>query len=220
MSIWPFKKKRTEVSDSGSAAFDSSQYWNARYKTGRNSGAGSYGRLANYKAELINELVAKHSIQSVVEFGSGDGNQASFFTFENYFGVDVVPKVVESCAKRFADRASWSFTTINAYDAAPTTRDMSMSLDVIYHLVEDEVFDQYMRRLFGAAQRYVLVYSSNHDEFSRAVHVRHRKYSDWVAENVPEWVLGESFENPYNVENDGDPENSSFAFFSLFVRSD
>jgi hypothetical protein len=39
--------------------------------------------------------------------------------------------------------------------------DLELSLDVIYHLVEDEVFDAYMRSLFAHAGRFVVIYSSN-----------------------------------------------------------
>ena len=34
----------------------SNEYWEQRYKTGGNSGAGSYNRLAEHKADIINLL--------------------------------------------------------------------------------------------------------------------------------------------------------------------
>lgn len=36
-----------------------------------------------------------------------------------------------------------------------------MSLDVIYHLIEDEIYNKYMNNLFMAAEKYVFIYSSN-----------------------------------------------------------
>lgn len=39
--------------------FNSKNYWENRYKSGGNSGAGSYSNLAEFKAEIINEFVAK-----------------------------------------------------------------------------------------------------------------------------------------------------------------
>ncbi|MGD9858413.1 MAG: hypothetical protein AB7U20_26025 [Planctomycetaceae bacterium] len=53
----------------------SSDYWVRRYRKGRNSGGGSYGRLAEFKAQVLNDLVREHRIQTVIEFGCGDGNQ-------------------------------------------------------------------------------------------------------------------------------------------------
>ena len=54
-------------------------YWENRYKNNGNSGAGSYGRLAEFKADVINNFIAENKITSVIEFGCGDGNQLSLF---------------------------------------------------------------------------------------------------------------------------------------------
>ena len=35
----------------------SKNYWEERYKTGGNSGAGSYDRLAKFKAQIINDFI-------------------------------------------------------------------------------------------------------------------------------------------------------------------
>jgi len=51
--------------------FNSKDYWNERYSLGGNSGAGSYGRLARYKANIINGVVSENSISRVIEYGSG-----------------------------------------------------------------------------------------------------------------------------------------------------
>ncbi len=198
--------------------FRSDTYWRNRYETGGNSGAGSYGRLAEYKADLINDLVAKRDVQSVIEFGSGDGNQCSLLTIRNYTGVDISPAVVAACCTRFAGRPGWRFLTVADYMAEPAQADMSMSLDVIYHLVEDEVFDRYMENLFRASTRFVLIYSSDTNTPSRATHVRHRQYSDWIAEHAPAFSLVQSYENPYPMTPGSDPRTTSFARFKLFAR--
>ena len=54
---------------------NSMDYWNERYSSGGNSGTGSYGELAFYKADFINKFIDANQILSVVEFGCGDGNQ-------------------------------------------------------------------------------------------------------------------------------------------------
>ena len=41
--------------------------------------------------------------------------------------------------------------------------DLTLSLDVIYHLVEDDVFVSAMRALFDKAARFVVIYASNQD---------------------------------------------------------
>ena len=196
--------------------FGSADYWRARYADGGNSGSGSYGRLADYKAQVINALVETRKIGSVIEFGSGDGNQCSLLTVSNYTGVDISELVVRACRSRFADRGTWTFLTAEEYRAAPAKAELAMSLDVIYHLVEDQVFDGYMRTLFAASSRFVLIYSSDHESGTNADHVRHRAYSDWIRLHAPGFSLVESFAQPFPMLPGSDKRNTSFAAFKLF----
>ncbi|MCO6383238.1 methyltransferase domain-containing protein [Oceanicola sp. 502str15] len=197
----------------------SGEYWAERYARGRTSGPGSYGRLADYKAEVINALVAEQRIESVVEFGCGDGNQASLFKFDNYTGVDVVEQVVRANSERFADRPSWQFITTEQDAQRADIFDMSMSLDVIYHLVEDNVFDAYMLRLTRAADRYVLIYATDEDRPRPEDHVRDRKYSDWMARNAPGFVEERMWANPHAADvDDLNPKDTTRAFFRLYRR--
>ena len=55
--------------------FNSASYWDSRYVSGGTSGAGSYGHLAEFKANVLNTFVANRNIKLVIEFGFGDGNQ-------------------------------------------------------------------------------------------------------------------------------------------------
>ena len=48
--------------------------------------------------------------------------------------------------------------------------DMAISLDVLFHLVEDEIFERYIRNLFSSAQRFVVIYSSNFDQYTESPH--------------------------------------------------
>lgn len=52
----------------------SSNYWESRYQEGGNSGHGSYGELAQYKADFLNSFVQENHVESAIEFGSSDGN--------------------------------------------------------------------------------------------------------------------------------------------------
>ena len=87
----------------------SKKYWDDRYQSGGNSGAGSYNRFAEFKAEVINKFVLEQSIQSVIEFGCGDGNQLKYFKFNNYLGFDVSSTAVANCKKLFHGDPSKKF---------------------------------------------------------------------------------------------------------------
>jgi SAM-dependent methyltransferase len=198
--------------------FTSADYWEARYSEGRNSGAGSYNRLSTFKAEILNRFVADHDIQSVIEFGCGDGSQLRLANYPTYIGVDVSPTIIETTRKLFEGDASKTFIHVDEVQGNHLS-DVSMSLDVIYHLVEDDVFEAYMQSLFDAAGRYVIIYSSNENRRSDSVHVRHRKFTDWIKQNRPEFRQIGFVKNAY-PESVKDIDNTSFADFYFFARAD
>lgn len=90
---------------------------------------------------------------------------------------------------------------------------------MIYHLIEDEVFERCMAILFGAVSRYVIVYSSdsddNHDQDAR--HVRHRQFSRRVASHMAHWRLVDQMPNRYPYR--GDYLTGSFADLYVYARS-
>ncbi len=195
---------------------NSPDYWDRRYRNGGNSGAGSYNRLAQFKAGFVNRFVAEHQITSVIELGSGDGSQLKLACYANYIGVDVSAKAVEVCRSVFSDDTSKLFMLPTEVKPG-TSADLSLSLDVVYHLVEDSVFDGYMRQLFGCARRFVIVYSSNRNQELSFKHVRHRLFTQWVEQNEPDWCLQATVKNAYPYDP-ADPDNTSFADFYVFVQ--
>ena len=204
----PFRRNRFD----GSA-----NYWEDRYTGGGNSGAGSYKRLAEFKAAFLNDFVEMNGIRSVVEFGSGDGAQLELARYPHYIGVDVSKTAVAATRSRFAGDSSKRFYESTEFPEG-TRADLALSLDVIYHLVEDEVFDAYMRTLFNAASRFVIIYSSNDDSGASAPHVRHRRFTDWIASKCPDFRLQSHVPNAYPLDM-SDPDNTSFADFYIFEPS-
>jgi len=196
----------------------SGNYWEKRYTQGGTSGAGSYNRLATFKAEVINSFVEKNGISSVIEYGSGDGNQLKLACYKNYIGFDVSKTAIEKCRQIFSGDQTKKFKHTDEY--SDESAELSMSLDVIYHLVEDPVFDEYMKRLFDSAGRFVIVYSSNDEALNSrygGYHVKHRKFSNWVEKNAPDWELMESIPNKY-PHLDSDADNTSLADFYFYGK--
>ena len=195
--------------------FSSAAYWEARYRTGGHSGSGSYGRLADFKAAFINGFVAANRIASVLDLGCGDGNLLSLLHLPAYIGVDVAPSTLAACAARFADRTGISSCLFDGWTAAGTA-ELGLSIDVIYHLVEDAVFADYMRALFGHASRFVLIYASNVDLAWPSPHVRHRRFSDHVAACTPGLAAAGACAEPIPVRP-GAAGYTSFADFFVFA---
>lgn len=165
----------------------SKEYWKKRYDLGGTSGAGSYNQLAEFKANILNRFVEKEGVKSVLEFGCGDGNQVSLFNFPSYTGFDISEEAISRCKKIFAYDKTKKFRLMKKYDGERAQ--LTLSLDVIYHLVEDDVYQEYMQRLFDSSTQYVIIYSSNTDEQSKVQmnHIKHRKFADWIERNRSNW---------------------------------
>ena len=181
--------------------FDSIGYWESRYESGDWSGPGSYGEHAQFKADVINEFIRDHDVDTVVEFGCGDGNQVTLGEYPHYVGMDVADAAVDRCRERFADDETKRF---EYYDPATFDRhdeldaDLVLALEVVFHLVEDEVFEQTMRDIFETSDRYVIVFSSNYEDPAPAEkHMRHRRFTDYVEREFPAFELVDFVENPF-----------------------
>lgn len=206
---------RRLVSPTRRAAFTTSaEYWEGRYRKGGNSGSGTYNRLGQYKAGFLNRFVREHGVSKVVDHGCGDGHQVTLAEHPAYVGIDISPTIIAACRRRFADRPGFSFLNL---DEAPdgVMGDLAISLDVIYHLIEDEAFEGYMARLFDSSSRFVIIYASNKDAPGTAPHVRHRRFTDWIERHRPGFELIHWEPNPYPFDP-ADPTDTSFAEFHVF----
>lgn len=194
--------------------FSSGRYWEERYKKGGNSGAGSYNNLAEFKAEIINKFVVDNDIETIIEFGCGDGNQLALFDFKHYIGFDVSDSILNQIREKYKDNKNYSFQKM--CDFCEQRAELVLSLDVIYHLVEDVVFEQYMNDLFKASKRYVIIYASNKDEIQCA-HVKHRKFSDYIENNFNDWEMIKFIPNKYPFDKNN-PDYTSFADFYIYKK--
>lgn len=172
---------------------DSARFWERNYARGATSGSGSYGALAEGKSRFLNTLVREQAVRSVIEFGCGDGNQLSLADYPRYVGLDVSVSAIALCQRRFAADPAKSFFLYDGMcftdRAGMFTADLALSLDVVYHLTEDTVFETYLTHLFAAGQRLVVIYSTNQEISDTAPHVRHRHFTPWIEANCPGWAL-------------------------------
>lgn len=184
-------------------------YWERRYARGGDSGAGSSGKLAAYKAEVINRFVKTHKIKSVVEFGCGDGQQLLLTNYPSYIGLDISKTAVERCWVLFEKDVSKRFEiyTPETFNPADFQADAAISLEVIFHLTEENVYQKYLRHLFASARRWVVIFSSDEADTTGGIfpHFKPRRFTPDVP---PGWVLRERLPNPLR-----DLSVSDFFFF-------
>lgn len=195
----------------------SSDYWEKRYKSHGNSGDGSYNELANFKAEILNKFSQDNKIHSIIEYGCGDGNQLTLAKYEQYIGFDVSKEAISICKNKFSKDTRKSFYLISEW-SEQIKADLCLSLDVIYHLVEDHVYEDYMNKLFTSSTRFVIIYSSNIEETAQnrhLPHVRQRKFTDWVNKNASDWHLVNTIKNRYPYS----PETNTGSISDFFIFS-
>lgn len=202
-----------------SMCISSAEYWEQRYLHGGTSGSGSYNRLADFKARVINQFVRDESINTVIEWGCGDGNQLKLADYPRYVGYDVSEEAVIKCRERFREDNTKKFIWSGASDFVSDIKaELALSLDVVYHLVEDDVFDLYMRRLFESSTKYVCIYSCNFNKFA-APHVRCRKFTDYIDSRMSDWKLIKEIKNEYPYD-ENDPNNTSWSDFYIYQHVD
>jgi protein O-GlcNAc transferase len=171
--------------------FDSDRYWENRYKNKGTSGDGSYGDKAEFKGQFLSQFIKDptHSIKTIIDYGVGDGNQLKYIdtTGKKYLGLDVSATAVQKCRELYKNDHSKTFMEVKAFSwSAPA--DLAISSDVIFHLVDDTVYQQYMKNLFAMSSKYVIIHAVDNDH-KQAVHVLFRKFTPYVAQHFPEWTL-------------------------------
>lgn len=210
-------KKVPAPASAAAPVFESTgSYWEQRYKSGRNSGPGSYGDVAKFKADALNELIAREGVHRVIELGCGDGHQLGMLKAPEYVGLDISATVVQADQKLYEGDPTKSFIAMpdGVVPRDLAVADLTLSLDVIYHVMEDDLYEGYMRSLFDLSRRWVAIFSVNEESAPfEGGYMRYRKFTDWVEANAPEWQLAEIVENPHK----GYPQ--SMADFYMFERT-
>ncbi|MDP8246275.1 MAG: class I SAM-dependent methyltransferase [Candidatus Hinthialibacter antarcticus] len=156
--------------------FNAEHWWDSRYATGGNSGAGSYGANYMFKRDYINAVVRRFEVKSVIDLGCGDGYQIKEIDVEAYQGVDISASVVNRCRKLYENQPAFSF---NVYDEIEMERyDLAMSLDVLYHVVEPDQYGLYLNRLVSHSGL-ILIYAN---ATPRSDNTAHMLFRDHIAE--------------------------------------
>ena len=195
----------------------SEAYWTARYESAGSSGPGSYNKLAEFKAEVLNNFVQQKNIRTVIEYGCGDGNQLKLAVYPSYVGFEISPRAIALCENTFVGDQTKKFKLMKDYQGE--SAQLTLSLDVIFHLVEDQVFEEHMRRLFDSSESYAIIYSSDTEEepAKSLPQVRRRKFTMWVAEHETAWRLLQHIPNRYPFR--GDSTTGSRSDFYVYERT-
>ncbi len=197
--------------------FDSAEYWRKRYESGGNSGAGSYGVLAEFKSRVLNHFVAVNKIESAVEYGSGDGNQLSLLEISKYLGIDLSAEVIKNLRHKFSDDSTKTFMEYDpdCFVADDVVRaDIALSMDVILHLTEDRRYEKYMRNLVKSSKKFIGIFNTATESQldQMAQHNRYRDHRVWMNLYAPEFSEVKVDLTPVDL---GYPATTGFYFYQL-----
>lgn len=182
--------------------FNYIEYWDNRYKNNGNSGQGSRGDLAKYKADFLNSFITQNDINSMIEFGCGDGYQIGLLISTKYLGFDVAKSSIELCKKRFVFDYSKSFLLYepryfinNDFISA----DLVTCLDVLYHIIDENDYFKTVQDIFNSAKKYVILYTNLYPQSSSAPHIIFRDTLATI-NNINGFTVERIYE-PYNKES-------------------
>ncbi|MDD3976370.1 MAG: hypothetical protein PHN22_04375 [Candidatus ainarchaeum sp.] len=199
---------------------NSKTYWENLYLNNGNSGSGSYGKLAQFKADIINDFIKNEKITEMLEFGCGDGNQLKMFKIKKYIGLDVSETIIKKCIDKYKNDKNKSFFIYNPFCFSDKinklSTELTVSLDVLYHLLEYDTFQKYLTDLFKTSKKYVIIYSSNYDDIQIA-HEKRRNFTSWIEQNIADFKLIKIINNkyPYDPNN---PDYTSLSDFYIYKK--
>ena len=165
-----------------SRAFNSDEYWERRYRNGGNSGAGSYDELANYKAYVLNAFISKNNIQTLIDYGVGDGNQLKLIKCNSITGLDVSRTVINRLKYEYNDDKNKLFYECKNFELKDTY-DLAISCDVLYHLIDFKIWEQYLLNLFTYSNKYVIIYASNENK-DYGNHCLARNFTEYINKKI------------------------------------
>ena len=140
--------------------------------------------------------------------------------YPQYIGLDISSQAVKLSSKIFSEDSTKNFFVYDPNQFETNQKNFSaelvLSLDVIYHLVEDHVYRKYLTNVFSSAKKFVVIYSTNEEVpgILHSRHVRHRRFTCDVEKWFPDWQLKDTIKNnqPKNKSKINEPSIDFFIF--------
>lgn len=187
--------------------FDYKEYWEQTYQSGETSGRGSYGVLAEFKAEVVNGLIQRENITSIIEFGCGDGNQLQYMNYSKYLGVDVAATAVRLCASKYAEDSSKSFMQYTPglwINRGFLQADLTVCLDVLYHITDETDFRSTLYDILHSSSEWVILYTRlKEDANPRLSTIQDRNLFQYLS-GYPEFEVQEVIPQRYPDQSSAD----------------
>lgn len=134
-----------------------SNYWDKRYSNGGTSGDGSIGSLREFKWAKIEERVGK--VDDVIDVGCGDLSFWDGRDCKKYVGIDASEIIIQ---KNILKRPNWNFImskSDNLMLSSLYQSDVVFCFDMLFHIMDDDVYEGTIDNLSRFSSRYIFVYT-------------------------------------------------------------
>ncbi len=110
----------------------------------------------------------------------------------------MAPSAIQRCRDLFASDPTRCFLVYDPYrfDPAGLKAELGLSLEVLFHLTEDALYQRYLQHLFGTATRWVVIFAPDEPDQTggQFPHLRPRQFS----RDIPAgWTLQRHDSNPH-----------------------
>lgn len=197
--------------------FDSNEYWEHRYKNDGTSGDGSYGKLATFKGKILDNFIKEHDVKSILDLGCGDGNQLKYYntTNINYTGVDPSITIINKLKETYEDDKNKQFIVLD--ENINTKAELTMSCDVLFHLINFNIWEKHIDNLFNISTKYVIIYAYDVDQ-EWDNHCKSRKFTDFIKNKYSNWQLTKVIKNEYPLFEGCDDNEASMSDFYFYKK--
>jgi len=137
-------------------------YWEQRYATGGTSGAGSIGKIREWKWRIIRQYVGDP--EEVLDVGCGD---LSFWEGRNcasYVGIDIAPSVLVRNRQR---RPTWAFIAATASVRIKVRRRVVFCLDLVFHILDDDEYFAILDNLCEYTGEWLFIFTWRRNPFGK-----------------------------------------------------
>lgn len=180
-------------------SLDYKLYWDKHYLSGGDSGAGSFGAHSTWKADIVNQVISTYQVNTVLEFGCGDGNQLVKFQIPEYRGLDVSQTAVDACRDAFKNDSSKSFQVIRPGSNTDfSSAQLVMSLEVLMHITSEVDYLWTLEKIFESSEKLVLIQAPlfEYTLFPKHSHEKYRDIFRYLIDYLDRWSVIGLFVHP------------------------
>lgn len=129
-------------------------YWEHRYRWGRDSGEGSGGIHREWKWSKIISII--HDVDDVIDIGCGDLRFWEGRSCRSYIGLDLSPTILK---RNIVARPGWAFVLGNAAKRYWFRGNVVLCMDMLFHIMDDDDFDSILSNLMSYTEQWLVIYT-------------------------------------------------------------